>query len=301
MSSFGNQGRYYRPSMFGGFSFFPPVIKGLLIGNGAVFLLLQLLKGFTLNGYSLYPLLNTWFALMPLDHGFMPWQLVTYQFMHWDFLHLLFNMAFGVWMFGMEVEHMWGSKKFLIYYLTCGSVAGLSQLIFAPIFEPSIAPTVGASGAVYGVMVAFASMFPDRLIYFYFLIPVRVKYFVMFLIVLGVFSVGGSSNVANLAHLGGALAGLIYILIERRQRFGKGPLDNLRERMNFSSSSKQTEDVVDATVYDIHTKEQRPNVQSGNELQKNIDEILDKINKSGYQSLTAEEKKILFEASKRMN
>jgi hypothetical protein len=128
-----------------------------------------------------------------------------------------------------------------------------------------------------------------------------VKYFVMFLIVLGVFSVGGSSNVANLAHLGGALAGLIYILIERRQRFGKGPLDNLRERMNFSSSSKQTEDVVDATVYDIHTKEQRPNVQSGNELQKNIDEILDKINKSGYQSLTAEEKKILFEASKRMN
>ncbi len=200
--------------MFGGFSFFPPVIKTLLISNGIVFLLLHLFRGFTLEGMPLYPVINSWFALMPLGQGFLPWQLITYQFMHWDFWHLFFNLVFGVWMFGMEVEHMWGSRKFLNYYLTCGVVAGLAQLLLSPIFEPTLAPTVGASGAVYGVMVAFAMMFPDRLIYFYFLIPIRVKYFVMFIIVLGVFSVGGPSNVANLAHLGGALAGYIYLMVD---------------------------------------------------------------------------------------
>ncbi len=288
--------------MFGGFSFFPPVIKTLLISNGIVFLLLHLFRGFTLEGMPLYPVINSWFALMPLGQGFLPWQLITYQFMHWDFWHLFFNLVFGVWMFGMEVEHMWGSRKFLIYYLTCGVVAGLAQLLLSPIFEPTLAPTVGASGAVYGVMVAFAMMFPDRLIYFYFLIPIRVKYFVMFIIVLGVFSVGGPSNVANLAHLGGALAGYIYLMVDKH-RLGRGSfksrMDDLRERMTFNASRQA--DVTDAKVYDIKSGEPQKTEPPPDDPQKRIDEILDKISRSGYQSLTEEEKKILFDASKRMN
>ncbi len=288
--------------MFGGFSFFPPVIKTLLISNGIVFLLLHLFRGFTLEGMPLYPVINSWFALMPLGQGFLPWQLITYQFMHWDFWHLFFNLVFGVWMFGMEVEHMWGSRKFLIYYLTCGVVAGLAQLLLSPIFEPTLAPTVGASGAVYGVMVAFAMMFPDRLIYFYFLIPIRVKYFVMFIIVLGVFSVGGPSNVANLAHLGGALAGYIYLMVDKH-RLGRGSfksrMDDLRERMTFNASRQA--DVTNATVYDIKSGEPHKTEPPPDDPQKRLDEILDKISRSGYQSLTEEEKKILFDASKRMN
>ena len=301
MAPNGNVNNYYRPSMFGGFSFFPPVIKALLIGNAAVFLMLHLLEGFTIAGTSLYEILNAYFALMPLGHGFLPWQLITYQFMHWDFWHLLFNMVFGVWMFGMEVEHVWGSRKFLIYYLTCGSVAGLSQLLLAPVFEGALAPTVGASGAIYGVMVAFAMMFPDRLIYFYFLIPIKVKYFVAALIVFGVFSVGGAGNVANLAHLGGALAGYVYLVVDRRRltsgRSFAASVNDLRGRF----SSPLRPDVVDAQVFDIRNGSEISKPEAPDETQRQIDEILDKISRSGYQSLTDEEKRILFEASKRMN
>ncbi len=303
MAGYGNQGNYYRPSMFGGFTFFPPVIKGLLIANTAVFLLLHALEGFTFNGSSLYPVLNEYFALMPLGHGFMPWQLITYQFMHWDFWHLFFNMVFGVWMFGMEVEHVWGSRKLLIFYLTCGAIAGLSQLLLSPIFEPTLGPTIGASGAVFGVMVAFATMFPDRLIYFYFLIPIKVKYFVAFLIVLGVLSVGGNSNIANLAHLGGALAGYVYILIDRRRLGGVRPswsFGNWRSRFQ-RPAPPRTPDVVDAKVFDIRDGSAQTPPPPQDDFQKRIDEILDKISHSGYQSLTEEEKKILFEAGKRMN
>ena len=215
--AYNDQGNYYRPSMFGGFQFFPPVIKGLLITNTAIFILMWFFSAFHFNGVSLHMVLTTIFGLMPFGYGFYPWQLLTYQFLHADFWHLFFNMVFGLWMFGMEVEHVWGPKKFLIYYLSCGVAAGLSQLILSPIFEPALGPTIGASGAIYGVMIAFATMFPDRYIFLYFLIPVKVKYFVIILIVFGVMSVGGQGNIANLAHLGGAVAGYLYILYDRQR------------------------------------------------------------------------------------
>ena len=211
-----NQNNYYRPSMFGGFQFFPPMIKMLLISNTAVFVLMWFFGAFHIGEISVSYELTKLLGLMPWGHGFLPWQLITYQFVHADFWHLFFNMVFGLWMFGMEVEHVWGPKKFLIYYLSCGVAAGLSQLILSPIFEPALGPTVGASGAIYGVMIAFAAMFPDRYIFLYFLIPVKVKYFVIILIVFGVMSVGGQGNVAYLAHLGGAVAGYLYILYDRR-------------------------------------------------------------------------------------
>lgn len=291
---------YYRPSMLGGFSFFPPVIKWLLIANAGVFLLMMFLGSFKLDGVPLGYFLTEYFALLPLGSGFLPWQLITYQFMHGGFWHLFFNMFFGLWMFGMEVEHMWGSRKFLFFYLMCGVVAGIAQLILGPILErPTI--VVGASGAVYGVLVAFGMMFPDRYIYLYFLIPVKVKYFVMVLIALGLFSIGTPTDVANLAHLGGALAGYLYVLYDRKRL----PFDNVVRKVNRwwdsysvkQPGSEESTEPGETKIYDIRDGRTSEN----QDIQKRIDEILDKIGRGGYQSLTEEEKKILFDASKKLN
>jgi len=300
-----NRGNYYRPSMFGGFRFFPPVVKVLLIINVAVFFFTAFFGYFHIGEISFGRIFDLFFGLMPLEHGFFPWQLITYQFIHADIIHLLFNMVFGLWMFGKEVEQVWGSKKFLFYYLFCGVMAGIAQLILAPIFEPVLGPTVGASGAIYGVLIAFATMFPDQYVYIYFLIPVKVKYFVMGLIVLGVMSVGGPGNIANLAHLGGALAGYLYILYDRyRIKSGgriTGAFQSRTASSQLSQPSSSDEDITDAKVYDIKESKSFEQKDEQSTSQKRIDDILDKISHSGYQSLSDEEKKILFEASKRMN
>lgn len=310
MPYYGNKGNYYKPSMFGGFEFFPPVIKWLMITNAAIFVALGLGgQLFTLGGYPLRYFFNYYLGLMPLNHGFYPWQLITYQFMHADFWHLLFNMFFGLWMFGMEVEHTWGSRKFLIYYLMCGVFAGVTQLLLAPIFEPTsivdqfggAIPTIGASGAVYGVLLAFGMLFPDRYIFIYFLLPIKAKYFVAGLIMLGVFSVGGAGNVANLAHLGGALAGYVFLLYDARRIPFQHTFDRVQWWVNSKTSrgeSIEHEDVTEAKVFDIKEGTKNPEQQNA---QMQIDTILDKISRGGYQSLTEEEKKILFEASKKLN
>jgi membrane associated rhomboid family serine protease len=303
--AYNNQNNYYRPSGFGGFQFFPPMIKMLLISNTAVFALMLFFGSFHFGDIGFRTIFDEFFGLMPWGYGFRPWQLITYQFVHGDFWHLFFNMVFGLWMFGMEVEHAWGPKKFLIYYLSCGVVAGLAQLFLSPIFEPAFGPTVGASGAIYGVLVAFATMFPDRYVFVYFLIPIKVKYLVIVLIAYGVWSVGGPGNVANLAHLGGAVAGYLYLIYDRhRLQIGRRSADSFQSGMASAPWSRPTSsvgDIIDAKVFDISESKSFEKKDSPIDAQKRIDEILDKISRSGYQSLSEEEKKILFEASKRMN
>jgi membrane associated rhomboid family serine protease len=274
-----------------------------LIVNTAVFLLYSFLGSFTLDGAPLRLVLDYYLGLMPLGHGFYPWQLLTYQFMHANFMHLLFNMVFGLWMFGMEVENTWGPKKFLTFYLLCGVAAGISQLILAPIIEPSqtLGPTVGASGAVFGVLIAFGMMFPDRYIFIYFLLPIKAKYFVMILIALGILSVGGTDNVANLAHLGGAVAGYFYMLYDIRGSKLRAKVRSMNVPGWFGPNTTKEKtgynDVVEAKVFDIQDAKK----DDRSDLQRHIDEILDKISQSGYQNLTEDEKKILFEASKKLN
>jgi hypothetical protein len=155
------------------------------------------------------------------------------------------------------------------------------------------------------VLIAFAAMFPDRYIYLYFLIPVKVKYFVIILIVFGVISVGGQGNVANLAHLGGAVAGYLYLFYDRRrlqsQRRNSGTFQSWMASAPWSKSSSTAGDVVDAKIFDINESKTFESKEKPVDAQKRIDDILDKISRSGYQSLSEEEKKILFEASKRMN
>lgn len=298
----------YRP--FGGFSVFPPVIKNLLIINAAVFFIQMLANNLLLGGKPLWYILNLWFALNPLAEGFnfQTWQLITYQFMHGGFSHIFFNMLM-LWMFGMEIENYWGSKKFLIYYLLCGVVAGLFQLFINPLLVDTPAVTIGASGAVYGVLIAFALMFPDRYIFLYFLVPIKAKYLIGFLIVLEFMLVDSAqSNVAHLAHLGGALAGFLFIM------FDKSIDIPLKRMLNISSVyrsgsqfqnpfsgfsdklKRRREDIEEANYYDINSRDDTDEI-----TQAEIDAILDKISESGYQNLTEREKRILFEASKKMN
>lgn len=298
----------YRP--FGGFSVFPPVIKNLLIINVAVFFLQVIANNLMVGGKPLWYILNYWFALNPMSEGFnfQVWQLVTYQFMHGGFGHIFFNM-FALWMFGMQIENEWGSRKFLIYYLVCGVVAGLFQLFLTPLLSSSPAVTIGASGAIYGVLIAFALMFPDRPIYLYFLLPIKAKYLIGFLIVLEFLLVDSAgSNVAHLAHLGGALAGFLFIMFDSTIDVSLKRMLNMssgfQSRSNFQNPfsglsdrfKQKSQNIEDAKYYDINQKKDNEQIS-----QAEIDEILDKISQSGYQNLSEREKRILFEASKKMN
>ena len=291
---------YYRPSLFGGFKFFPPVIKYLLISNVVIYFLAQFLSMFRLQGLSVGPIIGYIFALYPLGDGFQVWQLVTYMFMHGSLMHLFFNM-FALWMFGMDLENEWGSKKFLVYYLLCGLGAGISNLFVSPLFGVA-GPTVGASGAIYGVLLAFGMMYPDRPIFIYFLLPIRARYFVLLYIALEIYAgvTGTPDGVAHFAHLGGAAVGLVYVLIDQ----GKLPVLHLwyRAKHRFVPPEKVNEysmygheNVSEAKYYDLNEDHEQ------HRTQERIDEILDKISQRGYQSLTEEEKKILFEASKKLN
>jgi membrane associated rhomboid family serine protease len=297
---------YYKPTGFGGFSFFPPVIKNLLIINVIVFLVTMLAQEVAIDSMHVITwrdIIFRWFALNPLGEGnnFQVWQLITYQFLHVGFSHILFNMI-GLWMFGIEIEHIWGSRKFLYFYLLCGVVAGLFNLFLVPLLGELPAPTVGASGAIYGVLIAFALFFPNRYIFLYFFIPVKAKYLIGFFVILEFFMVNGGGNVAHLAHLGGALAGLVFILLDSKSNVD---IKNMFRKTSFqpkipsnpfgkiSNPFKKKSDAKEAEFYELEDGQR-------NISQEEIDEILDKISHSGYQNLTDQEKRVLFEASKKM-
>jgi membrane associated rhomboid family serine protease len=192
----------------------PPVTRNLLVANVALFFLDQLL----LNG-----LLSQWLALWPLGGGFMPWQLASYAFLHGSMMHLFFNML-GLWMFGAELERVWGEKRFLQFYAASLLAAAGMQLIVNMVLG-SPYPTVGASGALFGLLLAFGMMFPNRTIMPLFPpIPMKAKTFVAVYggleLVLGV--TGTQSGVAHFAHLGGMLGGYLMIRYWRGQSpFGR--------------------------------------------------------------------------------
>ena len=221
----------YRPST--SFSVFPPVIKNLLIING-LFFLAQMARTSPVAAF-----LDHWFALWPIGApdfvqtpagvrvvgDFYPWQLITYSFLHGDLFHILFNM-FGLWMFGVQIENVWGSRRFAIFYFVCVVGAGLVQLL---VTVGSAIPTVGASGGVYGVLMAFGMMFPNHIIYLNFLFPIKAKWFVIGLIAISVFSgvTGAQAGIAHFAHLGGMVFGFFLILYWR----GKLPVRPRRPMM----------------------------------------------------------------------
>ena len=294
----------YRPRGFGGFSFFPPVIKSLLIINTVVFFITVIAENIAVDGIPFSSIIDRYFALVPFNHpyfSFYPWQLLTYQFLHANFMHIFFNMLM-LWMFGMEIENIMGSSKFLVFYLLSGIGGGLLQILLGS----SNGFVIGASGAVFGVMVAFAMFFPNRLIYIYFLLPVKAKYLIVFLMVIEFMSVSNGGVIAHLAHLGGAITAFLFIILDRKHNYNfdrlfeifKGGSSPTFGQPTFKKKSRGfsfgKRDVEDAEFYEINSDTPSETVD-----QKVIDEILDKISRSGYQNLTEREKKILFDASKR--
>ena len=197
---------YYRSTLnFGIADGLTPGVKKLLIANIAVFVLEYLLPAIGLD--RLIPMAT----LVPyaVTHLFWIWQLVTYMFLHQGIFHILFNM-FALGMFGSDLERNWGTRRFLFYYFLCGIGAGLTVVLFSP---SSLTGTMGASGAIYGILLAFGMLFPDRLIFMYFLIPIRAKYFVMIMggiELLSELSLPGGP-ISHLAHLGGMGAGLLFL------------------------------------------------------------------------------------------
>ncbi|MBU1100958.1 MAG: rhomboid family intramembrane serine protease [Bacteroidetes bacterium] len=304
---------YYKPSGFGGFSFFPPIIKNLLIINGIVFFIQVIFDNLMFGQYPGFYIISRYFALNPIggvnqigiENNFQIWQLITYQFLHGNFSHILFNM-FALWMFGMEVENQMGSKKFLIFYLSAGVVGGLLQVFLAPLIGGG-APTIGASGSVYGVLIAFALFYPDRYIFLLFPpIPIKAKYLIAVYMIMEFMSVGDGSVVAHLVHIGGAVGAAIFVLWDRKKNFNfEGIFRDIKQKVHEQRTNEDSQfrrsaqrfrgdSVKEAEFYDINGQPKEPEVS-----QEEIDRILDKISKSGYQNLTDGEKRILFEASKK--
>lgn len=229
----------FRP---GGFKILPPVVKNIIIICVLVFIAQQV--SLRVFHYPLAYLFALHYWQSPL---FKPYQLVTSIFMHGGIAHIAFNM-FALWMFGYTIENIWGSKRFLIFFMVCGIGAAICFLgaqtfqfhhltreymagrLPIGVIEQFLAePMLGASGAIFGVLVAFGVMFPNSYLYFYFLVPIKTKWFVLGYIALELYSgikdnvspVPGD-NVAHFAHLGGALVGFILTKYWMNKGIGKG-------------------------------------------------------------------------------
>ncbi len=202
-------------------SLLPPVILTLLIINGAVFLAQGVMGQWLLVNFALWPLGGSDGGLAALGMGeappFQVWQVLTYGFLHGGTLHLAVNM-FALWMFGVALENLWGSRRFAFYFLFCVVGAGLIQLVVATNAATPY-PTVGASGGVFGILLGFGMMFPNqRIMLLIPPIPMKAKYFV---VAYGAFELwagvtGTLSGIAHFAHLGGMVFGLLLILYWRK-------------------------------------------------------------------------------------
>lgn len=257
----------YRIGFGGGLT---QIVKYLLIINIAVFVLQKI---------SPQDILVQWFGLSPqlAIFKFHIWQFFTYMFLHGGVMHIFFNMLF-LWMFGCEVERTLGSKEFLKLYFICGVGAGILHLIFS--FNSTV---MGASGAIYGVMVAFAVLFPERvitlLLFFFLPVQLKAKYLVMIFVGISLLSLGSNDGVAHFAHLGGAAIGFLYLKLDWRLDFLGNWLRQQRESQHAVKKLKRN--------------------QAMHEIRERVDEILDKINEVGYDQLSEEEKRILQEASQK--
>ncbi len=319
MSAFG-----VRTGLFGAM---PPVIKALIVTNALIFIGVNWFLGLlTINGMPVEVYVIRYFGLQPLEFAYphlyvYVWQLITYQFLHGGFWHVFMNM-FILWMFGTELEQQWGSRRFLAYYILSGIGAGITHLCVAPLFS-SPAPTIGASGAIYGVLLAFALSFPNRLVVvfpFFIPIPARILIFgyIVLDLLLGVTGQGG--NVAQFAHVGGALFGWLLLrygdrsgilpaaervlgkILPARLFYGAPPSLPLRPRPYVPPTPPPAETPRWFRVYspDEEPQESEYTEAERRALEDEVDRILDKLQREGYQSLTEEEKRILYEASKRL-
>ena len=238
----------YRSSGFAGFGIgggWTPAVKTLIIAC---------VVGFSLQIFDQFagaPSFTSKFGLVPalVTHKFYVWQLITYIFLHGGFFHILFNM-FALWMFGTPLEQTWGSRRFLRFYVICGVGAGFIILLWNSITtEPSVV-TLGASGAIYGLLLAYGVIFKDRPILMWFLFPVPSRWFVIITgaLVLWASITDPTGGVAHLAHLGGMAFGYVYLKfgprggsglwLDLKYRYTRWRLNRQRRRFNVHSGGR---------------------------------------------------------------
>ena len=299
----------------------PPITKNLLVMNILTYLAVNVLQ---LRGIDLTEMGGLHFFLARDFHLF---QLVTYMFLHANFMHILSNM-FGLWMFGVVIENVWGAKKFLFYYIVTGIGAGIVQEIvqYANYYFTGLAAystvslggdtvipmadylnmwtTIGASGAIYAVLLAFGMTFPNERIFMIPIpVPIKAKWFVTGYVVIELLLAHNSQGdgVAHYAHLGGMLFG--YLMIRYWNRHPNSSMNRTKGQQFFDRMRQKFENKQQRSNSHMHVEQgqREPDDWSYNrkrkENQDEIDAILDKIRKSGYDSLTKEEKKKLFDAS----
>ena len=256
----------YKPALF------TDAIKILVSVNFGIFLLQTMARTEGL----FFPL----FGLVPkmVWSEFMLWQPFTYLFFHGGVWHVLINM-FVLWMFGSELERLWGKERFLKFYFVTGVGAGLVTMLFG---LNSMTPIVGASGAVYGILLAYGLTYPNRTVYLYGIIPIKSLWFVIGIgIIAFMSSFDNVSQISHLTHLSGMVIG--YLMLKRPVRLYD---------LWFSLRKRTLE-------YKIQQEEKKTSHQQ--EIERNIDRILDKINREGFDSLTEEEHDRLYKGSQSLS
>lgn len=287
----------------------PTITKNLLIINVLAWLVSYILET---QGINLNSMLGLHFFMAS---KFEVYQLFTYMFLHGGLQHLFFNM-FALWMFGCVVEHTWGSKKFLFYYMSCGVGAGIVQEIaqfvrysvdglgnYQQVMIDSMQAmpmdmylnmwtTVGASGAIYGILLAFGLLYPEnRIFIFPFPVPIKAKWFVVIYAAIELFMAMTTSGdgVAHVAHLGGMLFGFLMIKYWNSRKFYTEIKDDKKNKYHNPNMHVHQADGEKKRDWDFNLQKKKK--------QAEIDAILDKIRRSGYESLTEHEKQKLFDAS----
>lgn len=295
MRNFGAGGRQMS---FGGMGITPGV-KLLIIANAAVFVLQTVLGG-GMTGRS--GLLTNWLAFVPQNaiFGLEIWRFLTYMFLHGGMMHIGFNM-FALWMFGSQIETRWGQRTFMTYYVVCGLGGAVTYGLFNLAGMSSFIPMIGASGAVYGILLAYGLTFPNSVILIMMIIPMKAKYAVLIfgLIALMSSATGSDGGVAHLAHLGGMLTGFIFLKLtipslSAGAKMG-GDLGGAwrrwqtKRRMKVVPPKDKPANGGGQANGGFHTHGQK----------SEIDTILDKISREGLQSLTDEEQDILRKAGRK--
>jgi membrane associated rhomboid family serine protease len=266
-------------------------VKGLIVANITVFII-----------QNVWPQLTLLLAFVPYDILYRPWTVITYMFAHGGFWHIAMNML-ALFFFGPPLEARWGSREFLKFYLICGLGGAALSFLFAPQH-----PIIGASAAVYGIMLAFAMNWPDAPIYIYAIFPVKAKYLVGVMGMLSFFAMfqGGGDNIAHAAHLGGFAAGFLYLKFS-------GPLGPIsRLKKSFSRRRMKVVNLDDnratsgtglgfrASSGTGAPPQRRRGANAEEEkLLDELDKVLEKISTQGMSALTPAERKLLDEVSRR--
>jgi len=256
-----------------------PAIKTLMLINGVIFLIQQVV------GLLSPGLLERYFGVSygGVFQSFFIWQPFTYMFFHAGFMHIFFNL-FALWMFGGELENLWGGRRFLRYYLLSGFGAGLFILImnYYTVSSYGFAPqTIGASGAVYALLLAYGITWPNREVLLYFLVPIKIKYLVLGFGLMEFFGTlsmasGSAGNISHIGHLGGIITGFLLI------RLMKNSHDSGTKKSFISDFSKKR-----------RLQKKQGEIDKRIKAKKIINELLEKIARDGMSSLTDEEKRDL--------